>query len=82
VPVGFVDAGLDEVMEAETISELPALGLTVAGVTVIALGLLAMVRELFCECMLAAPSVTHAEAAGEHTDQSPSGSFSAILMDR
>jgi hypothetical protein len=45
-------------------------------------GLLAMVRELFCECMLAAPSVTHAEAAGEHTDQSPSGSFSAILMDR
>jgi hypothetical protein len=40
--------------------------------------LLAMGRELFCECILAAPSVTDDEAAGEHAGQSPSGSFSAI----
>jgi len=45
-------------------------------------GLLAMVRELVCECMLATPSVTDGEAAGEHMDQSPSGAFPAIFMDR
>jgi hypothetical protein len=46
------------------------------------IGILAIVRELFCECMLAAPSVTDAEVAGEYTGQSASGAFSAISTDR
>jgi len=64
------------------------IGLVGVGVFILGLGalllfgLLAMVRELFCKSMLAASSVTDAEAAADHTDQSPSGSFSAISIDR
>jgi hypothetical protein len=43
------------------------------------LGLLVMVRDLFCESFLEAPSVADEEAAREHTGQSPSQSFSAKL---
>jgi hypothetical protein len=40
VPVGLVGAGLDEVMDAETSSDPPAVGVSVAGVTTVVLGLL------------------------------------------
>jgi hypothetical protein len=43
------------------------------------LGLLVMVRDLFCESFLEAPSVADDETAREHTGQSPSASFSAKL---
>jgi hypothetical protein len=64
---------------------MPLLGV---GVLVICLGalllvgLLAMAHELFCECMLAAPSVSDGEAAGEYTGQEPAASLSAISTDR
>jgi hypothetical protein len=45
-------------------------------------GLLAMAHELLCECMLAAPSVSDGEAAGEYTGQESAASLSAITTDR
>jgi hypothetical protein len=53
--------------------------LLVAGVLILAvsgslllLGLLTMVRELFSDRILEAPSMTDEEAATEHAEQSPS----------
>jgi hypothetical protein len=44
-------------------------------------GLLTVASELLRACMLAAPTVSDGEAVGENTDQSSSGSFSAISTD-
>jgi len=39
------------------------------------LGLLTVVRELFCDRILEAPSLPDSDAATEHAQQSPSGLF-------
>jgi hypothetical protein len=44
--------------------------LTIGFVTLVLLGLLSMVRELFCESMLDAPSMTDQEATTENSSQS------------
>jgi hypothetical protein len=41
--------------------------------SVVLLGLLTMVRELFCDRILEAPSMPDGEASTEHAQQSPSG---------
>jgi hypothetical protein len=40
--------------------------------TLVILGLLVMVRDLFCESLFEAPSVADEDAAREHTGQPPS----------
>ena len=49
VPVGLVGAGLEEVMDAETSSDAPAVGVSVAGVTMVVLGLLLTVTVTAAE---------------------------------
>jgi hypothetical protein len=46
----------------------------VAG-SLVLLGLLTMVRELFCDRILEAPSMPDGDAATERAEQSPSGLF-------
>ena len=43
--------------------------------TLVILGLLVLVRDLFCERLLEAPSVADEEAAREHRDPPPPASF-------
>jgi hypothetical protein len=59
---------------------LVVLGVLTIGLgTLVLLALLAMVRELFCESILEAPSMTDKEALREHTIQSPSATSSALM---
>jgi hypothetical protein len=46
------------------------------------LGLLVMVRDLFCGSLLEAPCVADEEAAREHMGQPQPASFSAIPVDQ
>jgi hypothetical protein len=53
-------------------------GVVILGLsTLVFLGLLVMVRDLFCDSFLEVPSLADEEAAREHTGQPPSASFSA-----
>jgi len=55
-------------------------GVLVLGLgTLVFLGLLVMVRDLFCESPLSAPRVADEESAREHTGQPASASLSTIL---
>jgi hypothetical protein len=44
------------------------------------LGLLTMIRELFCESIVEAPFIADGEATREHTEHSPSRSSSTISI--
>jgi hypothetical protein len=50
--------------------------------TLVFLGVLVMIRDLFGESLLESPGVAAEEAAREHMGQHPSASFSAIPMDK
>jgi len=53
VPEGCVEAGLEDVMEAVTIMEPPADGVSVDGVMVMVVGLFETVRVTDCEVVVA-----------------------------
>jgi hypothetical protein len=66
-----------------SVMRLLLVGVLILGLgTLVVLGLLVTVRNLFCKSLLEAPSVADEEAAREHTGQPPSASFSAMPMDR
>jgi hypothetical protein len=61
-----------------SVMRLLLVGVLILGLgTLVILGLLVMVRDLFCESRLEAPGVADEEAVREHTGQPPSASFSA-----
>ena len=60
-----------------SVMRLLLVGVLILGLgALVFLGLLVMVRDLFRESFLEAPSVTDEEAAREHTGQTSSASFS------
>jgi hypothetical protein len=60
------------------VMRLLLVGVLILGLGVLVfLGLLVMVRDLFCESFLEVPSAADEESTAEHTRQPPSASFSA-----
>jgi hypothetical protein len=56
-----------------SVMRLLLVGVLILGLgALVFLGLLVMVRDLFCESLFEAPSMADEDAAREHTDQPPS----------